>query len=57
MLNNHWGGSGLVGIMAALFALVALVAAFVISLKPAWARIVIRVAGSWITAMGILDVY
>jgi hydrogenase/urease accessory protein HupE len=45
---------GLVGIMAALFVLVALAAAFVLSLRPLWARIVIRVAGSWVTAMGIL---
>ena len=45
---------GLLGIMAALFVLVALAAALVLSLKPPWARIVIRVAGSWVTAMGIL---
>jgi hydrogenase/urease accessory protein HupE len=45
---------GLVGIMVALFVLVALASAFVLSLKPLWARIVIRVAGSWVTAMGIL---
>ena len=46
--------SGLLGIMAALFVLVALAAAVVLALKPPWARIVVRVAGSWVTAMGIL---
>ena len=48
------GGLGLIGIMATLFVLVALASAFVLSLKPNWTRIVIRVAGSWVTAMGIL---
>jgi hypothetical protein len=45
---------GLIGIMSALFVLVALASAFVISLKPPWTRIVVRVAGSWVTAMGLL---
>ena len=48
------GALGLIGIMVALFVLVALVAAFVISLQQPWTRIVMRVAGSWITAMGLL---
>lgn len=47
-------GLGLFGIMAALIVLVAIVSALVVSLKPPWARIVIRVAGSWVTAMGLL---
>ena len=47
-------GLGLLGIMPALFVLVALVSAFVVSLKPPWARIVVRVAGSWVAAMGLL---
>ena len=47
-------GLGLLGIMAALFVLVAIVSAFVISLKPPWTRIVVRVAGSWVAAMGLL---
>jgi len=47
-------GLGLLGIMSALFVLVALVSAFVVSLKPPWARIVVRVAGSWVVAMGLL---
>ena len=40
--------------MAALFVLVALISAFVVSLKKNWARIVVRVAGSWVAAMGML---
>lgn len=45
---------GLAGIVAAIFVLVALVAAFVVSLRAPWARIVVRVAGSWIAAIGLL---
>lgn len=48
------GSLGLLGIMAALFVLVAIVAAFVVSLKPPWTRIAVRVAGSWVAAMGLL---
>jgi len=48
------GGLGLLGIMSALFVLVAIVSAFVVSLKPPWTRIVVRVAGSWVAAMGLL---
>jgi len=47
-------GLGLLGIMSTLFVLVAIVSAFVISLKPPWTRIVVRVAGSWVAAMGLL---
>jgi hydrogenase/urease accessory protein HupE len=53
-LKDGPGGLGLIGIMSALFVLVALASAFVISLKPPWTRIVVRVAGSWVTAMGLL---
>jgi len=45
---------GLLGIMTVLFVLVALAAAFVISLKKPWTRIVVRVTGSWIFASGLL---
>jgi hydrogenase/urease accessory protein HupE len=47
-------GLGLLGIMATLFVLVAIVSAFILSLKPPWTRIVVRVAGSWVAAMGLL---
>jgi hypothetical protein len=48
------GALGLLGILAALFVIVALMAAYVVSLQRPWTRIVIRVAGSWITAEGLL---
>lgn len=53
-LKTGPAGLGLLGIMAALFVLVAIVAAFVVSLKPPWARIVVRVGGSWVAATGLL---
>jgi hydrogenase/urease accessory protein HupE len=43
-----------VGVGAVLFVLVALIAALVLSLREAWMRIVFRVAGSWISAAGLL---
>ena len=42
------------GILAALFVIVAIVSAFIVSLKQHWARIVVRVAGSWVAAIGML---
>ena len=45
---------GLVGIASAVFVVVALLAAFVVWLRPPWTRIAVRVAGSWIAAIGIL---
>lgn len=53
-LKDDPTASGLLGNTAALFVLVALVAAVVLPLKPSWTRIVVRVASSWVTAMGIL---
>jgi hydrogenase/urease accessory protein HupE len=46
--------SGLAGIAGAVFVLAALVSAGVLSLRQPWARIVVRVAGSWIAATGLL---
>ncbi len=43
-----------IGIMAALFVIVALISALVVSLRRDWTRIVVRVAGSWIAAIGLL---
>ena len=34
--------------------IVAIVSAFIVSLKQSWAKIVVRVAGSWVAAMGML---
>ena len=48
------GALGMVGIISALFVIVALLAGPVVALHAAWARVVVRVAGSWITAIGLL---
>jgi urease accessory protein len=48
------GAVGLLGIVAAVFMLVALAASFVVPLRAVWARLVVRVAGSWIAAIGLL---
>lgn len=45
---------GLVGIGGAIFALTALVSAFIVSLRRPWTRVVARVAGSWTAAIGLL---
>jgi urease accessory protein len=46
-------GSGIVGVAVALFVVVALLAGQVSALRSVWARIVVRVAGSWIAASGL----
>lgn len=48
------GALGLLGIAAVAFVLVALAAALVVSLEAPAARIAVRVAGSWIAAIGLL---
>jgi len=48
------GAAGLAGVAAALFAVVALVAALVVALERPWMRVAVRVAGSWIAAVGLL---
>jgi urease accessory protein len=53
----RWTGSICVvyaGLVGGIFILIALVSALVIRLRPPWARIVVRVAGSWIVATGLL---
>jgi hydrogenase/urease accessory protein HupE len=42
------------GLASAVFILVALAAAVVVPLRAQWARIAVRVAGSWIAASGLL---
>jgi urease accessory protein len=42
------------GLVAAVFVLIALAAAFVVQLRAHWARIAVRIAGSWIAASGLL---
>ena len=44
------------GVAAAVFVAVALVAAFIVRLRAQWARIAVRVVGSWIAASGLLMV-
>lgn len=44
----------LIGLMVSLFVMVSLLSALVIWLRWEWSRIAVRVAGSWIAAMGLL---
>lgn len=44
----------LLGLVFAVFVLIALSAAFVVRLPAHWAHIAVRVAGSWIAASGLL---
>jgi urease accessory protein len=54
MSQARLGALGLVGIVSTLFVVVALAAALVVALRAPWARIAVRVAGSWIVAIGLL---
>ena len=54
MSQAKLGALGLVGIVTALFVLVALAAGLVVALRAPWTRIAVRVAGSWIAAVGLL---
>jgi len=44
----------LLGLTSGVFVLIVLAAAFVVQLRVHWARIAVRVAGSWIAASGLL---
>jgi hydrogenase/urease accessory protein HupE len=48
------GATGLLGILCAIFVVATIVAGGVVQLRAAWTRIVVRVAGSWIAAIGML---
>jgi hydrogenase/urease accessory protein HupE len=54
MSQARLGATGLVGIVATLFVLVALASALAVTLRHSWGRIAVRVAGSWIVAIGLL---
>ncbi len=54
MAQMRLGALGLAGIVSTLFVFVALAAALVVSLRASWARVAVRVAGSWIVAIGLL---
>lgn len=44
----------LLGLISGVFVLIVLAAAFVVQLQAHWARVAVRVAGSWIAASGLL---
>jgi hydrogenase/urease accessory protein HupE len=64
LYHGYFNGSGmgqtesaavaLLGLVFAVFVLIALAAAFVVRLRAEWARIAVRAAGSWIAASGLL---
>jgi len=64
LYHGYFNGAGLgvnflsvailLGLIFAIFVMVALAAAFVVQLRASWARIAVRVAGSWIFASGLL---
>ena len=54
ILKTGPGGPAILGIMGALFVIITLLSAFVVSLERSWTRVVVRVAGSWVAACGIL---
>jgi len=54
LLAGGLGVTGLLGSIATLFVIVSLVSGLVVSLRRDWARIAVRVAGSWIVAVGLL---
>jgi hydrogenase/urease accessory protein HupE len=60
LLNGaRWGPSwpalvGLLSLTAAVFIVVCLASATVVQLKPFWAQVAVRVAGSWMAASGML---
>ena len=66
LYHGYFNGAGLgqfttaavalVGLSFAVFAIVALAAAFAVPLRAQWSRIAVRVAGSWIAASGLLVV-
>lgn len=54
MAQAKLGALGLTGIVATLFVGVALAAAMVVAIRAPWGRVAVRVAGSWIVAIGLL---
>ncbi len=54
MATSGLGVTGLLRTVGCLFVLVSLVTGLVASLERPWTRIAVRVAGSWIVAIGLL---
>ena len=48
------GMLNVLGIVTTVFVLLLLVTAAVVSLRPVWTRVAVRVAGSWVVAVGML---
>jgi hypothetical protein len=54
MAEAKLGALAVAGIVTTLFVVVALAAAMVVAIRVPWGRIAVRVAGSWIVAIGLL---
>jgi len=54
LLKDGPGNLGLLGIMAVIFVAGTLTSATVVSIRMPWARVAVRVAGSWVCASGLL---
>ena len=54
MARPGLGALGVIGIVVCVFTLTALVTSLVVPLRAVWARVAVRVAGSWIAAVGLL---
>jgi hydrogenase/urease accessory protein HupE len=54
LATTNAGWTGALGIGCTIFVLAAIIAGAVVSLRKPWTRIVVRVAGSWIAAIGLL---
>ena len=48
------GVAGLLGVATTVFVLFSLISGLVVRLEAFWARTAVRVAGSWIAAIGLL---
>ena len=53
--TTHRGGLALIGIAGSAFVAIALVAGGVVAMRAPWMRVAARVAGSWIAAVGLLQ--
>jgi len=54
LMSAGIGLSGLLGTVGTLFVVVSLLTGLVVGLRPEWTRVAVRVAGSWIVAIGLL---
>lgn len=54
MAQAQLGTLAIAGIVSTLFVAVALAAAMVVAIRAPWGRVAVRVAGSWIVAIGLL---